>query len=1301
MKRITQIHNFVGHRMNLDSADELLKENETRAVWNSIANIPGSIGKIKKLKGFENVLALPINSDISFPQGATFTCIGSGHDLKAETMVYMLCDTSGTAHSILRMFTFNKKCEWVDKNDPTLNFKVNSKIKKLNFEEDLMYWTDGYEGIPFVDYNPPRKLNQVKATAMTNPWDASRKYYKGMIVQRFNKSYRATADIVPAPPYLGPPNAPWELANIGVYSAITFQILDRIKWAPAFAPGPSYDNDPYFPNNLLRNKLFQFAYWYVMDDNEKTVPSPISIIPLPTSPELQNGVYLETSSVDNVIHVWVNSGPPEVKEIDIAVREGNHGVWKLIKRWYKYDQDGNLVGMLNNINIVYLFHNNEVGEVLSQDDFNRPFDAVPQISKNETMLEKNRLVDGDYVQDFDNVDLDVNLTVDSTFDENNQLFNEWNTVLINQIPTPAVPFDIVSGGWICTPPASGTGSDDTFGGYQIDFTNIYEAGYLWVINLEITPNVQYGSASFGYYTKEYLYKTAKGVAIIDAVPGMTLQKFLNAMIPQLRYGSTQDTLITIDQDTSMGYNLFESYTEVDGWNGVRPGSLGIVAPASAGYGFPFWQNYRLNITITQLHRGSIKLTSFKSGITHKLGLVYYDRAGRCGAVNTNLKTDLYILHDSEVLPTHQLKQNYIRWEINHKPPVWADYYQWVYAKGATMSYFIQSAIADIGVAVVSDYIYIDINEYIRDTIELMPTFSIEPYEWVQGDRLRFTLYRSGLDQFHSFTTVLDYEIVGTQICNLWEQDYEKDNNSPPDFILDSNGNKIVNNRSLRLFIKAFDYTSFNISKRNTIVEIYRPAKLMDTVLYYTIGAKLSVLNPHTNQRVHSVVQQISTNMPIPPLPWDRNQTDALSARGTLSRGDVYILTRYMMQVFPCESMSYSDFFNDQYTVKDVNYEDNAISIGLPNIVNPDIKRTEYISKLLSSGSFIQDTKTNDLSKVDSTNSVTLADKFGPINWMEEVGYILKVLQTKKPTSIPIGRVAFDQADQGKPVVGTTTLVLGVPQPHDSDYGTTHGTGVVKHEERYYFPDLYAGLILMDSDNGIHPVSLEYGIDSFFKTVCQQFLQDGIENIQVYSAYDEFYHIVFFTFTDSVQPGLNFTIGFKEGVQNIEGFISFYQFIPDFYGSAKAILTSFKNNALWLHNSDNVPRMNFYGVQFYQKLTLVFNAQPITTKDHKVIQINATEEFYAPNVGDVKIYADGTYREKQTKIPKGKFKKKEGKYYSEIPRNMLTRKLTASNSDFINGDPMRGRTIEITLSNESSDDKEITDVQVESEYSLGT
>jgi hypothetical protein len=243
------------------------------------------------------------------------------------------------------------------------------------------------------------------------------------------------------------------------------------------------------------------------------------------------------------------------------------------------------------------------------------------------------------------------------------------------------------------------------------------------------------------------------------------------------------------------------------------------------------------------------------------------------------------------------------------------------------------------------------------------------------------------------------------------------------------------------------------------------------------------------------------------------------------------------------------------------------------------------------------------------------------------------------------------------------------------------------------------MILMDSDNGIHPISMEYKVHNFVSSHFASFLNDGIQNISIYSAYDELYGLVYFSFVDSVNPSLNFTIAFKEGTEQTSGFLAF-DFVPDFYGSTKDTVTSWKNG-LWVHNSNAVPLMNFYGTQYYPVISFVVNKATGITQDFKAMTLNATEEWFAPNAGDLTIDANGTYREKQTKIPKGKFRKKEGKYYTDIPRNMLTHSNTPTMGDMLTGDVMRGQTMKVTMTNDTADDSEMTAITVNSNYSTGT
>ena len=201
----------------------------------------------------------------------------------------------------------------------------------------------------------------------------------------------------------------WEVANVGVYASITEQILDRIKYRPKELASVSYTTDQSVKENRLRNNLFKFSYRYVYDDGEKSAWSPISAPPMPLISERFDGSYIRDETIGNVINVWMDTSVREVVILELAVQVGKDGVWKLINRKYKYNENGDRL-LEDNIFSVYQFRNTEAGESLDQEDFFRLYDAVPQISQNQKLIEKNRIVDGNYIEGYDNIDIDVTLS---------------------------------------------------------------------------------------------------------------------------------------------------------------------------------------------------------------------------------------------------------------------------------------------------------------------------------------------------------------------------------------------------------------------------------------------------------------------------------------------------------------------------------------------------------------------------------------------------------------------------------------------------------------------------------------------------------------------------------------------------------------------------------------------------------------------------------------------------------------------------------------------------------------------------
>jgi hypothetical protein len=115
----------------------------------------------------------------------------------------------------------------------------------------------------------------------------------------------------------------------------------------------------------------------------------------------------------------------------------------------------------------------------------------------------------------------------------------------------------------------------------------------------------------------------------------------------------------------------------------------------------------------------------------------------------------------------------------------------------------------------------------------------------------------------------------------------------------------------------------------------------------------------------------------------------------------------------------------------------------------------------------------------------------------------------------------------------------------------------------------------------------------------------------------------------------------------KGWVSFYSFLPDMMRGMNSKLYSFKGGNLYRHDSDAVPRNNFYGEQYASQITAFMNDEPYIVKMFKTINIEGSDSWDT----SVKTDLDSGY------INKEWYKKKEGEYYAYIRNNSNNTNLT--------------------------------------------
>lgn len=114
----------------------------------------------------------------------------------------------------------------------------------------------------------------------------------------------------------------------------------------------------------------------------------------------------------------------------------------------------------------------------------------------------------------------------------------------------------------------------------------------------------------------------------------------------------------------------------------------------------------------------------------------------------------------------------------------------------------------------------------------------------------------------------------------------------------------------------------------------------------------------------------------------------------------------------------------------------------------------------------------------------------------------------------------------------------------------------------------------------------------------------------------------------------YTLTYDQGVQ---GWPSFYSYLPDWMIGMNNYFYTFKGGDLYRHNVNNT-RNNFYGIQYGSTLRSVFNDMPLENKLFKTINLEGDDTWGATLATDIQ---DSGF------IQAGWFEKKEQVYYAFV------------------------------------------------------
>ena len=441
----------------------------------------------------------------------------------------------------------------------------------------------------------------------------------------------------------------------------------------------------------------------------------------------------------------------------------------------------------------------------------------------------------------------------------------------------------------------------------------------------------------------------------------------------------------------------------------------------------------------------------------------------------------------------------MKWEINHRAPLWAKHYRWFYSRNNTVDEFSQFRVLqafnnqdpasndnriflNLRGLKGSDDSYITVSALDPNAVP-NPDISILDYEFTKGDRVRIMTSGTqigpgvGAPTDNMLTTYIDARVSGFEYYAQNNPDIPIRNNAVPatnalnndgsedgwyliiDQLIDSNGTPIANYSAASVAAN----TDF---LEQAVIEIYKPKADAEPgeLLYfefselYGIDAGGKHLGTVTDQGTPWVYDAVG------------NPTSTTPATGEFLFGDVYYKQRNM-QRFSLGIRGNQGFYVEDYFLNDFT-DSNHISIGRANIYSAFYKQHDKEASVTYSDVYQPATSFNGLSTFDYNlfNWEDYSRIYGTIQKLHYRETDIVMIQEDTTYKIPVQRDILLSAD-GKGTVGVSNKILNPVVPFAGNYGISRNPeSFVANGSVLYWTDIRRGAVLRLSGDGITPIS---------------------------------------------------------------------------------------------------------------------------------------------------------------------------------------------------------------------------------------
>lgn len=317
------------------------------------------------------------------------------------------------------------------------------------------------------------------------------------------------------------------------------------------------------------------------------------------------------------------------------------------------------------------------------------------------------------------------------------------------------------------------------------------------------------------------------------------------------------------------------------------------------------------------------------------------------------------------------------------------------------------------------------------------------------------------------------------------------------------------------------------------------------------------------------------------------------------------------------------------------------------------------SGMIFSGIFNSTSGVNNLNQFIQAEPITkdINPSYGTIQRMHARNTNTLVFCEDKVLNILTNKDALYNAD-GNSNVTSSNNVLGAPTPIPGDYGiSTSPESLAVAPGAMYWCDPMRGKVLKLEGNSTIKVLSDVGMKDYFNDT----LVDVADVIGTYDEKKADYNIsIGKKVTSSQVFSTKTTITYSEVVK---GWVAFKSFEPEMGVSLNNEYYTFKNGQMWQHHVSEsiayspaaVAPNNFYGVQYYPDVTLIFNEQHSSVKSFNLINYEGTQSRITAHLTDPDYYnltaktgwyVDNMFTDLQ-EIGQLEFKSKEGKWFSTV------------------------------------------------------